>query len=141
MTKPPPPPPVPAHLVAVDGLTFRYRDRDQPAIRGMAFTVQASLDRSVDLTRRLGLYAESKMSLGTDIIQELDDVCQQVSGEWPKRVFFTGQLAFEGETWWTRLLHNQTSFTIQRRLLFSGLQAVILPIRVRLKRVSIPKQQ
>ena len=28
---------------------------------------------------------------------------------------------------------------IQRRLLFSGLQAVILPIRVHLKRVSIPR--
>ncbi len=82
MTKPPSPP-VPAPLVVVDGLTFRYRDRSQPAIRDMAF----------------------------------------------------------GETWWTRLLHNQTSFTIQRRLLFSGLQAVLLPIRVRLKRVSIPKQQ
>jgi hypothetical protein len=79
------------------------------------------------------------MALGTDIVQELDDLCQQVAGEWPKRVFFTGQLAFEGESWWTRLLHNQTSFNVQRRLLFNGLQAVILPIRVRLKPVSIPK--
>ncbi len=40
MTNPPSPPPVPAPLVAVDGLTFRYRDRSQPAIRDMAFAVQ-----------------------------------------------------------------------------------------------------
>jgi hypothetical protein len=56
-----------------------------------------------------------------------------VAGDWPKKVYFTGQLAFEGETFWTRLLHNQTSFALQRRLLFSGLEVVILPIRVRLQ--------
>ena len=40
MTKPPAPPPAPAPLVAVDGLTFRYRDRSEPAIRDMTFSVQ-----------------------------------------------------------------------------------------------------
>ncbi len=40
MTNPPPPPPAPAPLVAVDGLTFRYRDRSEPAVRDMTFSVQ-----------------------------------------------------------------------------------------------------
>jgi hypothetical protein len=55
-----------------------------------------------------------------------------VAKEWPRKVFFMGQLVFEQETLWNRLLHNQTSYSLQRKLLFKGYEAVILPIRVRL---------
>ncbi len=105
-------------------------------LRGSA---QADLDKYVQLSQRMGLYAESKLILETDVIEGLERVCDQVAQEWTKRVFFMGQLAFEGETFWTRFLHNRTSFVLQRRLLFNGQQAVILPIRVRLKPISLPK--
>jgi hypothetical protein len=90
------------------------------------------LAKYVKLANRLGFYAESRAGLGTDVISELDVLCQQVAMEWEKKVYFMGQLAFEGETFWTRLLHNQTSFALQRKLLFNGLEAVILPIRLRM---------
>ncbi|HNC75315.1 MAG TPA: amino acid transporter, partial [Elusimicrobiota bacterium] len=79
------------------------------------------------------------MMLETDVIDGLLQLCENATQEWPKKVFFMGQLAFEGETFWTRFLHNRTSFVLQRRLLFNGLQAVILPIRVRLKRAVLPQ--
>ena len=41
-----------------------------------------------------------------------------------------GQLVFENDRFYYRLLHNETAFAIQRRLQFAGLQAVVLPIRV-----------
>jgi hypothetical protein len=43
---------------------------------------------------------------------------------------FAGQLVFEKENVFTRSLHHETSFSIQRRLQFRGIQVVILPIRV-----------
>ena len=48
-----------------------------------------------------------------------------------KVVFFAGQLLFEQDTWYHRLLHNQTAFSLQRRLQWVGLPMVILPTRVR----------
>jgi hypothetical protein len=38
---------------------------------------------------------------------------------------------FQRETWYHRLLHNQTAYAIQRRLQWSGQAMVILPVRVR----------
>jgi hypothetical protein len=125
-------------FVAV-GVIDSDRFKGTAEIENLRLNVQADLDKYVLLANRMGLYAESKMELDTDVIDGLMTLCEGVAAEWPKRVFFMGQLAFEGETFWTRLLHNRTSFVIQRRLLFAGQQAVILPIRVRLKPASIPK--
>jgi hypothetical protein len=115
------------------------RFKGKAEIENLEGSVQADLDKYVQLSQRMGLYAESKMILETDVIEGLERICEQVGREWPKRVFFMGQLAFEGETFWTRFLHNRTSFVLQRRLLFAGYQAVILPIRVRLKLTALPK--
>jgi amino acid transporter len=93
--------------------------------------IRKSLDKFVDLARRMGFYAESHMILETDVIDGLETLCRRVSANWPRSVYFTGQLAFEGDTFWTRFLHNQTSFALQKRLIFAGLQCVILPIRVK----------
>lgn len=101
--------------------------------------IQTDIDKYVQLANRMGLYAEGHTLLETDVIDGLDRLCEQVAPQWAKRVFFMGQLAFEGENFWTRFLHNRTSFVLQRRLLFNGRQAVILPIRVRLKPASLPK--
>jgi amino acid transporter len=115
------------------------RFKGKAEIDNLRGSAQADLDKYVQLSQRMGLYSESKLILETDVIDGLERVCEQVAQQWPKRVFFMGQLAFEGETFWTRFLHNRTSFVLQRRLLFNGQQAVILPIRVRLKQAVLPK--
>ena len=43
---------------------------------------------------------------------------------------FVDQLVFERETLFTRTLHHETAFSIQRRLQFIGVQVIVLPIRV-----------
>ncbi|MBL0059750.1 MAG: APC family permease [Elusimicrobia bacterium] len=121
------------------GVIDSDRFKGKAEIENLEGSVQADLDKYVQLSQRMGLYSESKMILETDVIEGLERICEQVGREWPKRVFFMGQLAFEGETFWTRFLHNRTSFVLQRRLLFAGYQAVILPIRVRLKLTALPK--
>jgi amino acid transporter len=90
-----------------------------------------SLARYVDLAQRLGLASISYMAIGTDPVDELESLCQHVSREFPKSTFFAGQLIFQRDTWYQRLLHNQTAYSLQRRLQWDGLPMVILPTRVR----------
>jgi hypothetical protein len=45
-------------------------------------------------------------------------------------VFFGGKLVFQRETWYSRVLHNETATAIQRRLQWQGLAMVVLPVRV-----------
>jgi amino acid transporter len=120
------------------GVIDSDRFKGRAELDNLRTSIQADLDKYVQLAQKMGLYAESEMLLETDVIEGLEKLCQQVAQKWNKKVFFTGQLAFEGETFWTRFLHNQTSFALQRRLLFSGLEVVILPIRVRLKQTYLP---
>ena len=58
------------------------------------------------------------------------ELCEEVRKEFPRSIFYLGQLVFENDRFYYRLLHNETAFAIQRRLQFAGLQAVVLPIRV-----------
>ena len=50
--------------------------------------------------------------------------------KYPNCVFFGGQLVFPHETFMTRLLHNHTVFTIQKRLYHQGIPFMVLPVRV-----------
>jgi amino acid transporter len=115
------------------GVIDADRFKDKAELDALENRIQSDLDKYVDMARDMGLYAESHMNMETDVIDGLETLCNKVAADWPKKVYFTGQLAFEGESFWTRFLHNQTSFALQRRLLFSGLEVVILPIRVRLQ--------
>jgi len=92
--------------------------------------VEKDLASYVRLANKLGFYAEASGSIGTDSVGEVRSLCERVAMRGGRKVYFMGQLAFEGETFLTRLLHNQTSFALQRKLLFQGFEVVILPIRL-----------
>ena len=87
------------------------------------------LRRYVAFVTSQGLRADYRYVLGTDTIDLLVDMCKQIAKEFPQAVFFSGKLIFAEETFLTRLLHNQAALTLQRRLQFSGLQTIVLPIR------------
>ena len=54
-----------------------------------------------------------------------------VAKDHPRCTFFSGQVLFEHETWFNRLLHNQTAYAIQRRLQWHGHNMVILAARAK----------
>jgi hypothetical protein len=81
------------------------------------------------LARSGGLYSEYWYALGTDAIEAVEKLCEQVAQSFPRSVFFAGKLVFAEENLLTRLLHNQAAHTLQRRLQFKGLQMVVLPVR------------
>ena len=79
----------------------------------------------------MGLYSESRNAIGTDLVDEIESLALKTIKEFPGAIFFGGQLVFQDENVLTRSLHSQAAFEIQRRLQFSGLPMVLLPVRVR----------
>ena len=82
-----------------------------------------------------------RYAIGREAVDQVVTLCEQIRDEFPARSSSSGQLVFENDKFYYRLLHNETAFAIQRRLQFAGLQAVVLPIRVleskkRLKKAS-----
>jgi hypothetical protein len=101
------------------------------AVEDLRQHTEDSLRRYVDLARRLGMPATYFMAIGTDAVDDLEELCRQVAQQYPKAIFFAGQIVFQKDSWLQRLLHNQTAYSLQRRLQWSGLPMVILPTRVR----------
>ena len=91
---------------------------------------EQNLRRYVALARSLGLAAESRMSVGIEVLDEAERVCAEISNEFPKAMFFANKLIFQEERWFQRLLHNETAYQLQRRLQFAGLHSMVLPVRV-----------
>ena len=94
------------------------------------FTEDA-LEKYVDLSRRMGLPARAYMAIGTDVVEELEQLCRVVARDFPRVTVFAGQLVFQKETWFGPILHNQTAYSLQRRLQWDGIPMVILPTRVK----------
>ena len=99
-------------------------------VHALESKVREDLEKYVNLAQRMGFYAEYRYTLGTDLIEELDGMCLDLIKEFRRSVVFAGQLVFQKENLFTRSLHHETAFSIQRRLQFAGVQVIILPIRV-----------
>jgi len=99
---------------------------------------QASLRSYVDLAHRFGLAAESRMAIGTDVLDEGEELCSAIAAEFPRALFFLGKLIFERERFFHRILHNETAYQLQRRLQFAGLNAMVLSVRV-LEQIEMPQ--
>lgn len=77
-----------------------------------------------------GLPSAGYFSYGVNGVEELIKLADQIQIDYPNCVFFGGKLVFVDESWWTRLLHNNTVNLLQRRLHLRGMQMVILPMKV-----------
>jgi len=99
-------------------------------VKALEAKVRRDLEQYIQLAQRLGYYTEYRYTLGTDLIEELEKMCLDLVKEFRRPVVFAGQLVFQRENLFTRSLHRETAFSIQRRLQFAGVQVIILPIRV-----------
>jgi hypothetical protein len=106
----------------------RFKGAD--SVDALETNVREGLEKFVDMAARMGYYAEYRMGIGTDLVEELEAMCRDLTREFRGCTVFTGQLVFQRENLFTRTLHQETSFAIQRRLQFLGIQVIILPIRV-----------
>jgi amino acid transporter len=89
-----------------------------------------SLKKYVELARRLGFPAESRLDTGIDVVGTASALCERVAREFPKATVFAGQTVFRRPGLVNRILHNETAFAIQQELRWKGITTVILPIRI-----------
>ncbi len=89
-----------------------------------------TLEYFVDFCHSHGMAASSYLGFGTDAVDEVTRLCEEISSEFPHAIYFTSKLIFASDNWMIRMLHNQASLAVQRRLHLEGLQMVILPMKV-----------
>ncbi len=93
-----------------------------------------ALEKYVVLANRLGFAADSRLGVGTDAVEQGFELCREVHRRCPRALFFMGNLLFPNDSLFTRLLHNEMAYQLQRRLHFDGMNAIVLPVRVRPKK-------
>ena len=102
----------------------------EATIRSMRYRTENSLCYYTSFCRSQGLNATWRMAYGTDPIEVLENLSQEVIAEYPNSVYFASKLIFMHDNLFIRWLHNQTALTMQRRLHLRGQQMVILPMKV-----------
>ncbi|MFT3692242.1 MAG: APC family permease [Kofleriaceae bacterium] len=111
----------------IDAGVFKGKDE----MDAMQQKIDDDLRKYVEFARgHMGWAAECRSSIGTEAVSELDQLCRGVAEQYPRSVFFAGKLVFQRETWYQRILHNETAAAVERRLHFSGLPMIVLPIRM-----------
>jgi amino acid transporter len=113
-------------IAEIDSGSFKGAEE----IEALKTSVQNSLLKYVQLAQRLGFSADYRMDIGTDVVETASHLCESIAEEFPKVMFFTAKLVFRHETIFHKILHNETAFSVQRRLQWKGLPVVILPVRI-----------
>jgi len=112
------------------GVIDTSRFKGVAEIENLAEDLRRQLDHYVEFVKGHGYYAEARQRVGTDVIQALQGMATEVAADFPNVVFFAGQLVFKEENFFNKLLHNQTAFLAQKKLVFSGQPMIVMPIRV-----------
>jgi hypothetical protein len=70
------------------------------------------------------------MDAGTDVVETATRLCEAPVDEFPLATVFAGKVIFRHEHLFLKMLNNETTFAIQRRLQWKGITSVMLPIRL-----------
>ncbi len=111
----------------IDAGVFKGKDE----VDAMAAKIESDLEKYCTFARgHMGWAAEHDHAIGTEAVSELDHLCREVALRYPRSVFFAGKLIFQQESWFQRILHNETAAAVERRLQFAGLPMIVMPIRM-----------
>ncbi|MBK9576754.1 MAG: APC family permease [Fibrobacterota bacterium] len=114
------------HVGLLDAGTFKGIQE----VEALRIQSQTETDKYVEYLRANGRKAQGRCTVHADVVDALEELARNTAKDFPKSVFFGGQLVFRQEGVWTRLLHNNVVFAIQRRLYLRGLPFMVLPVRV-----------
>jgi len=107
------------------GVVDSNRFKGAEEIENLRRQTEEGLQQYVTFMKRQGHYAEYWSALGIDPVDEMERLAPEVVRRFPRTVFFAGKLIFKQPSLWDKILHNQTAFTLQRRLQFAGLQMMV----------------
>lgn len=111
---------------SIDAGNFKGADE----IGNLGNFVRNETSKYVDYMKEHGYYAEAYVSIGTDVVEEINKLVPDITARFPNIVFFGGQLVFSKESLMDRWLHNYTVFAVQQNLYVHGIPFLILPIKV-----------
>jgi amino acid transporter len=111
----------------VDSGVFKGADE----IDALRQKTESDLEKYVEFARSNGLPAMSRVGIGTEVASVAEELCREVTEEFPRTVFFAAKVVFQQEEWGHRLLHNETAVSLQRRLQEQGKTLVVMPVMVR----------
>jgi amino acid transporter len=130
----------PGHFAGVIFVSIAVVDSDSfkgiAGVKELEHRTEAHLTSYRAFARALGLPAQSRYVVGTEVAVEAERLGQDVLREYPHALVVAGQLIFAEDTAWNRLLHNETAFMIQRRLQHVGVPMVVLPVQLDLRAVG-----
>jgi amino acid transporter len=112
------------------GVIDTSRFKGAAEIENLSEDLRGQLANYVEFVKGHGYYGEAHHRVGTDVIEVLQGMATEVAADFPNVVFFAGQLVFQEENFFNKLLHNQTAFLAQKKLVFSGHPMIVMPIRV-----------
>ncbi len=92
--------------------------------------IRTEAERYAGYMRAKGFHSEIISEVGHDVVEASGEIAARLVEKFPSAVFFGGQLVFAKESRLTRLLHNFTVFTLQRKFFRQGVPFVIVPVRV-----------
>jgi amino acid transporter len=97
-----------------------------------AFLAQVRDDgaKYVKIANQFGFYGKSMWTIGTDPVQEVYRIVKKIMPKLSGATFFGGQLVFSKTFYLSRILHNHTVFSIQKRFFKFGIPIVIFPIKL-----------
>lgn len=87
-------------------------------------------DKYVAVANQFGLYGKSIWTIGTDPVNEVYRIVKKLRPRLSGAALFGGQLVFSKTFYLSKLLHNHTIFSIQKRFFKFGIPIVIFPIKV-----------
>jgi amino acid transporter len=130
----------PGHFAGVVFVSIAVVDSDSfkgiGELEQLEARTQEHLDRYRGFAGALGLPAQTRYAVGTEVAVEAEKLGQDLLGQYPKALVVAGQIIFDEDTAWNRLLHNETAFIIQRRLQHVGVPMVVLPVQLNLSAVG-----
>ena len=98
------------------------------ALENMKDKMELDLNKYCYLAKELGFQSECRLMVGTDVSEEVEKIVPEIISKYPDSIFVGGQLIFDGIYRITKMLHNFTIFSIQRRLYKLGITTIIIPI-------------
>jgi hypothetical protein len=124
----------PAHFAGVVFVSVAVVDSDTFKGATEVAALEQRTDAALEAYRRfagaLGLRATKAYAVGTEVAVEAEKLAVALRAQYPKALFVAGQIIFEEDTAWARLLHNETAFMIQRRLQRRGMPMIVLPVQL-----------
>jgi amino acid transporter len=105
--------------------------KGENSVEALRARTEQTLQKYVDLARRLGIPSAWRYAVGTDVVEEAEKLCLSIATEFPRITFFAGKIIFKRESWYQPILHNETALALQKRLHWAGHVLVVMPARVR----------